>query len=99
MNTNIKIELTDEQRVTLQEQLTGRKRPISRVEVTEFVLGCIQGALCCEQVYEKRGNVQADLGTEPAKMPETWAEQYRDKTDHWKQGWLRGWAAVGSRLG
>lgn len=100
MNTNIKITLTDTQRVLLQQQLTGRVRPISRAELTEFVSGVVVGAMDCEQV-----TVDAQVSTPCFKprpdlstMPAKWADAYAEKPDHWKHGWLRGWNMVGAAL-
>ena len=98
MNTNIKIELTDEQRRLLQEQLTGKVRPISRVEVTSFVTGVVMGAMDCETVTKSAPvpcfAPRSDLST----MPDKWAAIYGDKPVHWQQGWLKGWNLVGASL-
>jgi hypothetical protein len=94
MNTNIKIELTDEQRVSLQEQLTGKRKPLTRDELRQFVSGCVTGALDCEEVQATKFEVKEDL----TELPSKWADMYRGKSDHWRKGWLRGWTMVGNRL-
>lgn len=95
MNTNIKLELTDAQRVTLQQQLTGKQRPLSRLELREFVEGCVSGALDCEEVNVKYNGAQEGIET----MPTQWSDMYSAKSEHWRTGWLRGWNVVGNRLG
>jgi hypothetical protein len=98
MNTNIKVVLTDEQRRQLQEQLTGRVRPITRQELTAFVTGAVHGALDCEQVTQGATKPCFSPRADLSSMPSKWADKYADRPDHWKVGWLRGWNMVGSAL-
>ena len=101
MMTNIKIELTDEQRRTLQQQLTGKVRLISRSELTEFVDGVIEGALKCEALVAgvtlpHRGRI--DPNPELTVIPKKYREAYANRPAHWKAGWLRGWNLVGRSM-
>ena len=95
MNTNITIELTDEQRADMQRQLTGKNKMITRLELREFVEGVVSGALDCEEVNVQYDGAQAGI----VELPSKWADRYSDKPEHWRQGWLRGWNAVGDRSG
>ena len=104
MNTNIKITLTDEQRVLLQQQLTGKNKPISRAELTTFVNGVLHGAMDCEQIVnechaDSRPNLCFEPRTDLTELPAKWDAAYADKPDHWRQGWLRGWNLVGRAVG
>ena len=99
MMTNVKIELTDEQRVSLQRQLTGKSTPVTRAQINSFVSGVVTGAISCEEVidnppydcYSPRGDL--------TDMPAHYAKLYENESVAWKQGWVRGWNAVGSSLG
>lgn len=97
MMTNIKIELTDEQRVRLQEQLTGKRKPITRKELTAFVDGVVEGALRAEALVDGRAATTgrsltpADL----SEVPTRYREKYEGKPDSFFIGWLRGWNLVG----
>lgn len=99
MMTNIKIELTDEQRRQLQQQLTGRVKPITRAELSQFVTAVVVGAMDCEEAVNTAPvpcfQPRDDLVALPAGK---WAKKYADKPEHWKQGWLRGWNTVGRAL-
>ena len=99
MNTNIKITLTDEQRRDLQVQLTGKQRMISRAELCEFVDGVIEGALRCEALADGstlplRGRPNPDL----TEIPVRYVDRFKDKPEHWRKGWLRGWNLVGRSI-
>jgi hypothetical protein len=98
MMTNIKIELTDEQRRLLQTQLTGLVRPISRAELTAFVSGVVTGAMDCEHVVETAKQPCFQPRADLSDMPYKWAETYADQPEHWKVGWLRGWNLIGGAL-
>jgi len=96
MITNIKIELTDEQRADLQEQITGKRKLITRAELHCFVSGCIMGALSSEEVHMDKPCFEQMKGT--TTMPQVYADRYADKSDAWKAGWLRGWNTVGNAM-
>jgi hypothetical protein len=98
MNTNIKITLTDEQRRRLQQQLTGKVRPISRAELTAFVSGVVVGAMDCEQITQSASERCFTPRADLTDMPPKWATAYTDQPDHWKYGWLRGWNLIGQAL-
>ena len=95
MNTNIKIELDDDQRRLMQMQLTGKARPISRVELTSFVTGCVVGVMDCETVTKSAPVPCFSPRFDLVELPAKWAKVYADKPVHWQQGWLRGWNLVG----
>jgi hypothetical protein len=98
MMTNVKIELTDEQRRNLQRQLTGKSKPITRAELCEFVDGIVRGALECEARVHNPPVPCFSPSGDLTVMPERYARKYADESDAWKQGWLRGWNAVGSAV-
>jgi len=98
MMTNIKIELTDEQRVHLQQQLTGKKRPLSRQELSSFVSGIIEGALKCEDMVVDKPTPCFTPSSTLDTIPPKYAEQYAGKPDAWRAGWLIGWNKVGERV-
>ncbi len=98
MNTNIKIELTDEQRRLLQQQLTGKQRLISRVELTSFVTGVVMGAMDCETITKSAPVPCFAPRSDLVELPPKWAAIYGNKPKHWQAGWLKGWNLVGASL-
>ena len=98
MMTNIKIDLTDDQRRTLQQQLTGKVRLITRAELSDFVSGIIEGACTIEEVVADPPHEFFEPNPKLTEIPGKWANKYANRTEAWKAGWLRGWNAVGARL-
>ena len=94
MNTNIKITLDDDQRRLLQQQLTGKLRPISRSELT----GVVVGAMDCETVTQSAPVPCFSPRHDLVELPAKWAKLYANRPKHWQAGWLRGWNAVGAAL-
>lgn len=98
MMTHIKIELNDEQRRQLQVQLTGKQRLISRLELSRFVLGLVEGALMCEDKVMDPPTQCFKPAADLTAIPPKYAHKYAGHSDTWKAGWLRGWNAVGAVL-
>lgn len=98
MMTNIKIELTDEQRRDLQVQLTGKQRPISRAELTDFVTGVVSGTLDYEQVTVDPPLVCFTPNPDITAVPSKYREKYGMRPDSFWVGWLRGWSLVGREM-
>jgi hypothetical protein len=97
MMTNIKIELTDDQRAELLLQLTGKKGLVSRAQLNEFVQGAVEGALVSSAAYTSLTYFNARLDL--TQIPRLYADKYVGKSDTWKKGWLRGWTMVGESVG
>jgi hypothetical protein len=98
MNTNIKITLTDEQRRLVQMQLTGKQRMISRAELTSFVTGVVLGVMDCETATKCAPVPCFAPRFDLTDMPDKYAAMYKDKPEHWRLGWIKGWNLVGAAV-
>lgn len=101
MNVNIKISITDPERNLIARKLDGKniKRMISRKEVNELVAGFMEGLLSDleNESIERAGYDVPSARSLPPPDLSNVPDEYADKPDSWKIGYLRGWEKVGSK--
>ena len=101
MKTVIKLDVTEQQRSQIHQQVTGKvsKKLATRVMVTEYVKGLLSGTgnlgsqsgAECEACPAGTSLAESLASTIEPTMPEPYATRYANESEAFKAGWLRKW--------